>query len=118
VPSSRKSAGSKRKPVAITGGRDSQGERPAALTGEVVDAALQFLISRGQQRSGQAFLEALTRFLCEALGVTYAFCGKFESESVPAVEMVAFFAHGAVQPNQRYELRHTPCANVVGKALC
>ena len=115
---SRKSAGAKHNSESARDGDDVRTGRPASLTGEVVDAALQFLISRGQQRSGHAFLEALVRFLGEALGVTYAFCGKTVDDGGSAVEMVAFDAAGEIVPNQRYGLAHSPCANVVGNAMC
>ncbi len=115
---SRTPAGRKRKLDLPDDENGAGAASPGALSGEIVDAALSFLISRGEQRSGQDFLEALVVFLGDTLGVSHAFCAKLVEDDVPAVRTVALYAQGAIVPNIRYELSGTPCADVVGKALC
>lgn len=90
----------------------------SALNGRVIEESLQFLVSRAEQRSGQDYLDALVRFLCEALDVTYAFCGRLTDDVTPSVQTAALYGAGAMAPNMRYELVDTPCANVVGKDSC
>jgi PAS domain S-box-containing protein len=118
VPNSYKSAGESRILPAGSDDRSNLAGQPPALQGALIDSALQFLISRGQQRSGQDFLDALVTFLGQSLGVAYAFCGKIVGDVASTVETVALYGHGSIMPNMSYELVGTPCDHVVGKAMC
>ena len=78
---------------------------------------LHFIAERGRSTNGNAFLSTLAHYLGEMLKVDCVIIGHLE-ETGGTIETVAFYAHGAIQPNMRYELANTPCANVMGKNIC
>lgn len=81
------------------------------------DDALLFVAQRGWQASGEDFFVALAQFLGEILDMDYALIDRIDEEPGMA-ETVALYAKGAIAPNLRYELKGTPCENVMGRRLC
>ena len=68
--------------------------------------------------TGEAFFKSLVRYLCEILGVEYAFVGELVSNVDETIGTIAVQAHGKIVENFTYPLANTPCENVVGKTLC
>lgn len=65
----------------------------------------------------ESFFDALAQHLGEALGVDYVVIDRLDK--TPGVaETVALFAKGAIVPNLRYDLKGTPCENVMGRKFC
>ena len=68
--------------------------------------------------TGEAFFKSLVRYLCEILGVEYAFVGELMTSADETIGTIAVQSHGKVVENFTYALANTPCENVVGKTLC
>ncbi|MFZ2267546.1 MAG: PAS domain S-box protein [Azonexus sp.] len=65
----------------------------------------------------QDFLSALAAYLAQILDVAYVLIDRLAAEPGIA-ETVALSAHGAIVPNMRYALAHTPCENIINKRAC
>ncbi|MDT8317270.1 MAG: PAS domain-containing protein [bacterium] len=81
-----------------------------------MEEALYFIAQKGWEASGEDFFETLVAYLANTLGVDYAFVGKMIDNKT--VCTVALYANGKIEENIEYELRGTPCENVIGKELC
>jgi len=75
------------------------GTVPSKSSDRAYEAAIQFLVSRGGQSSGQAYLEALVRFLGESLDVANVVCGRVADGDPPVIETIARYADGEIAPN-------------------
>jgi PAS domain S-box-containing protein len=101
------------------------GGRPVLMRGTVhditagkrIEDALQFVAQSGWAVSGDEFFPALARYMGETFGVDYVFVDQL-GEGDQTAETVALYARGEIVPNLRYDLRGTPCENVMGKKLC
>ena len=75
-------------------------------------------IVRATAGSGEEFFRALVAELGKVLGVKYALASVLmRGAPERRVRTVALWSHGAIVENCDYELKGTPCANVVGKEL-
>ncbi|BBE50483.1 putative signaling protein [Ferriphaselus amnicola] len=81
-----------------------------------IEDALYFVSQKGWKGS-EKFLDALARYLGEALGTDYVIIDKL-SDDPEYAETVALYARGEIAPNIRYLLPGTPCANVVSSQFC
>ncbi len=79
--------------------------------------ALHFMAQRSGGDNAESILSDLVRYFGEVLGVDYVLIDRLAEEEGIA-ETVALYAKGNIIPNMRYELRGTPCDNVIGKQLC
>ena len=83
-----------------------------------IEQTLFFVAQRGWQTAEADFLTGLVAHLAETLDVEFAFVGRLTGEDRSRVETVALSAHGEIVENITYDLKGTPCENVVGKNLC
>ncbi|MDD4913262.1 MAG: PAS domain S-box protein [Sideroxydans sp.] len=81
------------------------------------EEALHFMAQRGGSDNAESILSDLVRHFGEVLGVDYVLIDRLAEEEGFA-ETVALYAKGQIIPNMRYELRGTPCDNVIGKQQC
>ena len=82
-----------------------------------MEDALFFVAQRGWQTGADNFFNSLVKFLGESLDMDYVLVDKLDTNPDIA-ETVALYAKGSIVPNMRYELKGTPCENVMGKQLC
>ena len=68
--------------------------------------------------SDEPLFNKLVLSLARALNVDYAFIGKVAPDQENAIQIMAFCAKGQIENNFIYDLRRTPCANVVGISPC
>lgn len=80
--------------------------------------ALRFIAQRGWAGTADSFLSALAGYLGDTLGVDYVLIGKLVCGEHDMAETVALYAKGEILPAIRYELKGTPCENVIGRKLC
>lgn len=66
---------------------------------------------------GDLFFETIVEKLNTVLNGTYTFVGKLISNDT-AVETIALYGNGKILDNFVYELKDTPCYNVVGRSVC
>jgi PAS domain S-box-containing protein len=76
-----------------------------------------FLLQRSLSGSGEDFFNKLARFLATILQMDYVCIDKLESDSLTATT-ISVFNDGNIDPNITYDLKETPCGNVVGETIC
>ncbi|HXU93752.1 MAG TPA: PAS domain S-box protein [Gallionella sp.] len=78
--------------------------------------ALYFIAQRSWMGSAENFFDALAQYLGEALNVEYVVIDRLDQPGV--AKTVAVYAKGEIVPNMRYDLKGTPCENVMGRTFC
>jgi PAS domain S-box-containing protein len=76
-----------------------------------------FLLQLGAQERCEDFFEALTQYLHDTLGPDYV-CIDRLGDDLKTARTVAIYFDGRFMDNVTYPLQDTPCADVVGKAVC
>lgn len=64
---------------------------------------------------GSDIFKEIVRYLTMALEVDCAYIGKLVEEPNECIHTLAVYDHGKLQENIEYDLKGTPCENVVGK---
>jgi PAS domain S-box-containing protein len=105
------------KELAISG--EHRGPDRAATTATAGDGeldALRSIVEGTARGTGEAFFESLVRHLAAALHVQFAFvaefCGEFRARTL------AYWRDGNIVPNVEWDVRGTPCEDVVKGTLC
>jgi PAS domain S-box-containing protein len=80
------------------------------------DAQL-FLVKCGWSASGEAFFEALARYLAESLGMDFVCIDRLVGDGLNA-QTVAVYFDGKFEDSIEYVLKDTPCGDVVGHTIC
>lgn len=83
-----------------------------------VEDALRFIAQRGWAGTADTFLSALAGYLADTLGMDYVLIAHLLDDGFSEAETSALHAKGEILSNVRYELKGTPCENVIGKKLC
>ena len=83
-----------------------------------VEDALRFIAQRGWAGTADYFLSALAGYLADTLGMDYVLIAHLLDDGCGVAETSALYAKGEILPNMKYELKGTPCENVIGKKLC
>jgi PAS domain S-box-containing protein len=81
------------------------------------DAAL-MLVAKTTGFRGDDYFSNLVKHLAQALGVRWAMVGSFLGQPPSAVHMLAFWTGEAFGDCFDYDLKGTPCAEVVDSQLC
>lgn len=100
-----------------------QTARVAMLSLDVTDRkqtedALSAIAQGVSAATGESYLRGVSEHLARVLGAEYAFVGELVAERPGWTRTIAAYAHGRVVENFEYDLKDTPCANVVGQRLC
>jgi PAS domain S-box-containing protein len=83
-----------------------------------VEDTLRFIAQRSWAGTADTFLIALAGYLGVTLGMDYVLIAQLADDDHTMVETVALYAKGEILPNMRYELKGTPCDNIIGRNLC
>lgn len=76
-------------------------------------------ISQGiASETGDVFFKKLTSELAGVLEVDFAFIGEYHDNNTRKVNTLSVYAHGEHQPDFSYELKDTPCDNVLDAGIC
>ena len=79
--------------------------------------AIHNIISSSLEKTANSTLDNLTLLASEALGAQYTVIAEIHQEST--CKTLSFCAHGNLVDNIEYDIRNTPCANVVnGNIVC
>ncbi len=76
-----------------------------------------FLAQCGVSASGEPFFNALARYLAQSLDMDFVCIDRLEGDSLSA-RTLAVWCDGRFEDNVTYDLKDTPCGDVVGKAVC
>ncbi|MFP5221555.1 MAG: histidine kinase dimerization/phosphoacceptor domain -containing protein [Acidobacteriota bacterium] len=82
-----------------------------------LDEVLTVLATGESGCSGQAFFQFLARYLAEILCMEFVCIDRLEGDGLTA-RTLAIYCDGHFEDNISYALKDTPCADVVGKAIC
>ncbi|MBI5863512.1 MAG: sigma 54-interacting transcriptional regulator [Planctomycetes bacterium] len=98
------------------------GPQPPVDSDEI--AALRAIVEGTAAASGEEFFRSLVRQLAAAVGVRFAFVAEFVPATGAAepragrARTIAYWFKDAIVPNVEWDLRGTPCEEVVFGALC
>jgi len=84
----------------------------------LIDQTLHFVAERVWRVTDAEFFYELVKYLGESLGVAYAFCDTIDPNDNTLVQTLALYANGEMSENISYNLKDTPCENVIGRTLC
>lgn len=82
-----------------------------------IEEALYFIAQRGWQDNDGQFFNSLAQYLGTTLDVDYVVIDRLGA-SPDTAETIALYADGAIVRNISYDLKGTPCENVMGKEFC
>lgn len=94
----------------------------AALQAEIkerrkAEAVLRSMLEVTSSVSGTEFLRSLVRNLAATLDCRYVLVGELADED-RSIRTLAMWANGGFAPDFEYQLKDTPCEQVVGKEIC
>jgi PAS domain S-box-containing protein len=67
---------------------------------------------------GEKFFETIVTYLTRTLKADYGFVGELVNGYKPSIETVSVIDNGKIVPNIIYELKDTPCEDVLRQGLC
>jgi formate hydrogenlyase transcriptional activator len=80
--------------------------------------ALRSIVEGTARSTGDAFFKSLVQHLAAAMGVRYAFVAEFVGGSKTRVHTLGYWYHDHLHENIEWDLRGTPCEDVVRGNLC
>ncbi|MCE1247066.1 MAG: PAS domain S-box protein [Firmicutes bacterium] len=69
-------------------------------------------------KTGSEYFDKLTELLAGVLDADVTLIGEVNEDNPGFINTISFYAFGQKSSNISYDLKGTPCANVVGKSLC
>ena len=78
--------------------------------------ALQDIIEGTATSTGDAYFKTLVQCLAEAVGARHAFATEFVAPY--GIRTIAYWSDGKIIPNYEFDLRGTPCQEVIEGGLC
>jgi len=75
-------------------------------------------LAKGASGRGQTFFQSMVEYLAKGLRADYAFAGHLIGQNHDRVRTDAVWAEGTLANDFEYELKNTPCANVIGQKVC
>jgi PAS domain S-box-containing protein len=82
------------------------------------DDAIKTIASAVSSTSGDDFYNDLVTNIAEMFDADFAFIGLLDQHDAMKINTFVFYSHGKIIPNITYDLKGTPCSNVVGKSAC
>ena len=82
------------------------------------DDAIKTIASAVSSTSGDDFYNDLVTNMAEMFDADFAFIGLLDEHDAMKINTFVVYSHGEIIPNISYDLKGTPCSNVVGKSAC
>jgi diguanylate cyclase (GGDEF)-like protein/PAS domain S-box-containing protein len=79
---------------------------------------LRSIVEGTSSTTGADFLRSLVRHLAGALGTRFAFIAEVARPETYSARVLAFWAGDDFGPTFEYDVRGTPCENVIGRQFC
>jgi PAS domain S-box-containing protein len=83
-----------------------------------INKTLNFVHNNGYNLSASEFLNKASKFLSSLLSVDHVIISKYLLNNPFNVYTLAFYSQQNLRPNITYDLRGTPCENVINKTIC
>lgn len=80
--------------------------------------AINFIASEAASDIDNTFFENLLKKISEIFNIDYALIGLVEPQAYETIETFVVCAHGKITNNITYDLKNTPCSQVIGKEPC
>lgn len=81
-----------------------------------VDKTLDFISKK--ENYNYEFLKSTAKFLAELFQVDFVFLNKYSLCTPNTTETITFYSQNEFLPNTSYNLKNTPCENVINKKSC
>ena len=91
---------------------------PNCMQQNYINKTLDFIHKNGYNLPAREFLIKISKFLSELLELDYVIISKYLLKNPFSVETLAFYNKHNLKPNITYDLRNTPCENVINKTIC
>lgn len=85
---------------------------------ESLTAAIDFTSRENKSGYGKDYLKTLSKFIGELLAIDYVLIVKYVPEQPNMGESVAFHTPTGWSENIIYNLKDTPCKNIIGSSIC
>ena len=83
-----------------------------------VQEAMRLIVEGTAQSTGEDYLRGLVQHLAKATGCRYVLLGELSETDTSKIQTHLVWADGKFAENFEYELKGTPCENVVGNKMC
>ncbi|MFT4740735.1 MAG: hypothetical protein ACI9L9_001521, partial [Marivirga sp.] len=83
-----------------------------------LEDAINFIADKSNFVGAKSSLEVLSEFLGALLQVDYVLINKYYKEKPNVTESITIYTPNGFADNVVYDLKDTPCHNVIGTALC
>ncbi|SNR56631.1 PAS domain S-box protein [Lutibacter flavus] len=83
-----------------------------------IKKTIEFFAQKKGLSNDVSYLNFLVDFLGKITEIDNVIIGVFKNNNPTIVKTLAIYAKGDIIPNFEYELKSTPCENVMGKSLC
>jgi PAS domain S-box-containing protein len=84
---------------------------------KIMEDAQTFLLGCGLPGTKEDFFHSLARYLSKTLDMEYVCIDRLEGDGLIA-QTVAIYNEGIFESNARYELKDTPCGEVIDRSVC
>jgi len=85
---------------------------------KIINKTLYFVAERSARNTGIDFFHDLVTFLGSTLDVAFALCNKIVPDNQSRAETLALYANGVIAEPISYDLKDTPCDDVIGNDTC
>jgi len=85
---------------------------------EKIKKTIEFFAQKKGLSNDVSYLNVIVNFLGEITETDYVIIDVFKENNTNIAKTLAIYAKGTFLPNFEYELKNTPCENVMGKSLC
>ena len=79
---------------------------------------LRLIVEATAAKLGEDFFTSTVQHLTKILGIKYAFIGELQQPECVKVSTLAVCVDGQIVGNMTYDLKDTPCKNVIGNSTC
>ncbi len=83
-----------------------------------IEKTVEFISRKNFTSKKDPFLKSISKFLNELFDVSYVLINRYSIKKPDIVETIAIYSKGGFMPNLKYNLKFTPCENVIDNELC
>ena len=83
-----------------------------------IERTFEFISQKNLSSEKDPFLKLISKYLSELFDVSFVLINKYSNKNPDITESVVIYGKGGFMPNLKYNLKFTPCENVIDHALC